>query len=630
MKQRTPLFSIKKFIFLTKLLLILSLFLLIFKLCLPYTGSTDIFHHLKTGEIILKNKKVPHQDIFSFGETKYWVNHQWLTQLIFYIIFSKFGWLGLLILKAVITIITFTILLIICLETSKNFFLSLIILILSISTAYIGIELRAQIFTYLFLIVLYYLIYIYHHKNKNYPLLIIPFLMWIWLNFHGAFFIGYIFMFIFLFGEFVKNVFPKFLYNFSLHCLPKIKIYYLIITIFISLLLGLINPNYYHIYTFPFTPLFNKDIYQITIEWSPPNLLNPLNYFYDLMLIITIIVFILSIKRVDFTTLILAISFIYFSLSSWRFIPIFAIIITPSLTENINNLLNLNKFFDYKKTFKTFKIIYLNFILLFSLIIIIHSFSYSYKYIRDKTWEIVISSQMPIGGINFLKRNYISGNMFTTYNTGAYCIFELYPRYKVGIDMRFDTVYTVEYIRKYQITIEGKEGWENFLREYNINSIFISNSTPLVRKLNKSNNWKIAYMDEKYVIFVRNIFANRKFIENYQKIEKYFNEAKEFIRDEKYDGAIAILNKILNIEPENVSVYNFLGIIYAEKNEISIAISYWNKAIEINPAYTPSRINLGFMYGSIGMKDKARKEFMKALEIEPNNEMIKKLLGRLR
>ncbi len=52
----------------------------------------DFWWHLKTGEYILNTRSIPKTDFFSFTNYgKAWVAHEWLSEAIFYAIYSRFG-----------------------------------------------------------------------------------------------------------------------------------------------------------------------------------------------------------------------------------------------------------------------------------------------------------------------------------------------------------------------------------------------------------------------------------------------------------------------------------------------------------------------------------------------------------
>ena len=71
----------------------------------------DIGRHLKTGEIIWQTKSVPTTNLFSFTEPDFpFTNHHWLSEVIFYGIFSLGGFTGLILLKVFVVLVTFLLL----------------------------------------------------------------------------------------------------------------------------------------------------------------------------------------------------------------------------------------------------------------------------------------------------------------------------------------------------------------------------------------------------------------------------------------------------------------------------------------------------------------------------------------
>jgi len=53
------------------------------------------------------------------------------------------------------------------------------------------------------------------------------------------------------------------------------------------------------------------------------------------------------------------------------------------------------------------------------------------------------------------------------------------------------------------------------------------------------------------------------------------------------------------------------------------ALSHWERAVKIDPTYAPAYNNLAIGYEQQGDFEKARMAYEKALELEPNNSLIK-------
>ena len=65
------------------------------------------------------------------------------------------------------------------------------------------------------------------------------------------------------------------------------------------------------------------------------------------------------------------------------------------------------------------------------------------------------------------------------------------------------------------------------------------------------------------------------------------------------------------------------GITVAQKGLWREAISRWERAVKLDPTYAAAFNNLGIGYEHEGDLDKARGAYEKALELEPNNALIR-------
>lgn len=65
------------------------------------------------------------------------------------------------------------------------------------------------------------------------------------------------------------------------------------------------------------------------------------------------------------------------------------------------------------------------------------------------------------------------------------------------------------------------------------------------------------------------------------------------------------------------------GITVAQRGLWREAIFQWERAIQIDPTYASAHNNLAIAYEHEGELDKARAAYEKALELEPNNALIK-------
>jgi tetratricopeptide (TPR) repeat protein len=140
-------------------------------------------------------------------------------------------------------------------------------------------------------------------------------------------------------------------------------------------------------------------------------------------------------------------------------------------------------------------------------------------------------------------------------------------------------------------------------------------------------------------------------IANYQKaikldptfMEAYINLGVVYIKTERFEEAIDILQKAHNINPEHwlikknlVVAYINLGVSYGRSGRIMDGISAYHEALVLDPQDTLALQNLSAAYNNLGVQSyyqgelqKACEAFNKALEVNPNNRIARDNLQSL-
>lgn len=86
----------------------------------------------------------------------------------------------------------------------------------------------------------------------------------------------------------------------------------------------------------------------------------------------------------------------------------------------------------------------------------------------------------------------------------------------------------------------------------------------------------------------------------------------------KIEEAKKLYEKSLLLNPDNEHALNNLGyLIHSKFEKHKVAIEYYKKAIKINPNLIIARINLAVAYNILNKVTKAKKEYLKILEIAP-------------
>ena len=82
--------------------------------------------------------------------------------------------------------------------------------------------------------------------------------------------------------------------------------------------------------------------------------------------------------------------------------------------------------------------------------------------------------------------------------------------------------------------------------------------------------------------------------------------------------AEALLQRAIELDPENKEAFFYLGSLYRSKREYAKAIQAYDKAIGLDPYFTDGLFNLGFLYYTTKDYVKAEQMFARAVELRPS------------
>ncbi len=251
----------------------------ILSLCV-YTGvmtlfqmsNNDIWIHLKTGEYVLTNGWVPQTDPYSFiAADRDYVAHEWLAGVLFYLVYSAGGVVGLIFFKSAVLAASCFILYRTArlLKSRIAVILPAYACLLYISTArYLE---RPHIFSYLMGALYLWLFFKYreHGRNRTW-LYVIPVAHAVWTNLHGGYVQGLAMVLTFALGESLIWTRARHLGIGEEKTIPGRDVGLLWLLAPACIVASLVNPYGYRLLLFPFhltgMEIFMESIY----EWQPP------------------------------------------------------------------------------------------------------------------------------------------------------------------------------------------------------------------------------------------------------------------------------------------------------------------------------------------------------------------------
>ena len=159
----------------------------------PPVPDPDVFARLAVGRLIVEGGAVTDQDPFAYTpRLERWIDHEWLSGLLFYEAWSVGGERALFMLQ--VLAIALTVLLLMLAQravSAEREWGSLVLILGAIPCMYLwATTVRSQAFTYLFLALLFLALARYYFDDRRLLLLLFPLVMAVWANAHGGFVTG--------------------------------------------------------------------------------------------------------------------------------------------------------------------------------------------------------------------------------------------------------------------------------------------------------------------------------------------------------------------------------------------------------------------------------------------------------
>lgn len=303
--------------------LILAVAVLTITLCLYSNGisGNDFWWHIKVGEWVAEHRSVPTTDIFSwYGVEKEipWVAHEWLSDLIFYGIYSTLGSVGVFVFCELAALLMIGLVFLrIKKYVGQNFafcgiFLSLFAVIVNLF--FYG---RPHIFGFFLVFAELWILYDFANDQTDKKICLIPLLAVLWSNLHGgSSSLSYVLCLIFLFSGLFDLSFGRV----ESRRFDKRALITLTAVTFGTIVGILINPVGLKVLSYPFVNLSDSISMSTISEWQSPDakqIGQLILYFMPMLLMSAGIV--CGKKSIRFVDILVMIAFMFLFFRSVRF-----------------------------------------------------------------------------------------------------------------------------------------------------------------------------------------------------------------------------------------------------------------------------------------------------------------------
>lgn len=470
------------------ILVIISLFIYVFSVNLLV--DSDLWGHLKFGQDIFMKLAVPRYDFYSYSSYgAQWINHEWLGELILYIIFKFTQGAGLIIFKYFMGLVVTFLIYISAIKNTKSLCLRLLFLALSLPVICSGFAIRPQIFTYVLFTALVLLIDNFENTHSRW-IYSLPVIFLFWQNVHGGFLAGLGILLLYTLLKISEGKATK-------------KLIFITIA---SIVATFINPYGLNNWYIVLDAVSRKRAY-IT-EWQQIGFTLEYIQYFALCLVAIVGLLFAKRRRSAYEIFSILISF-YFSFRYNRHVVLFAILVALYLPKYIDSFAG-NWLVRVENKFSK------NLLAVVFTCVSLYLFSATYYKGKNLLALEIPQDTFPIHAFKFIKYNNIKGNIFSSFDWSMMCISELSKTSKIFFDGRYEMVYRDNFIQGYFEVLFGKRDYKEFLRKFPETDImFLDKNAPLTRAISKDSEWIKVYSSSLAEIYLKNNQHNKNYIENF-------------------------------------------------------------------------------------------------------------------
>jgi len=487
----------------------------------------DIYWHMTNGRAMVETGRLVEQEIFSYTAAGTpFHNHEWLSQILFYLVFEQWGATGLHLLKVSLVAIAMGLLY----RTARGLgaspaFVALLCLLAVIAGLY-RYTVRPHLFSHIGLAALAYILYLYRAQRLSASALwALPPILIVWDWLHGAIY-GLLFLGVFVFGEYAKRLGQPLLKGWpGAVAMPAERLRALTLWTGITLALMLLNPWGPLSYDVFVELISGSRFVAQTQEFMPANWAE--HKLFWMLLGLTVAALIGARRHLDLTQLLLLLAFAVLAIRYSRAIGAFGLVAVPVIALSVAHLVGP---WQEQGAARGIRGTALALVVLGSLLYV--------GYIKfftptPRSFGMGMSDvYLPAGSVRFIQDVDLQGNLYNSGKFGGYLAYFISPERKI-FQYNHPSVFT----DPHRFVDNPHE-----LDKWNINYAIVGEPKEL-QKIFPMARWARVYREQAAVVVVRRSPQNRELIEKYA--IRYFHPMLSEVRLRRLAGDAYIYPRLI-------------------------------------------------------------------------------------
>lgn len=430
-------------------------------------GDNSALTHLATGQLIIQDWAIPRRDPFSFtaaGEP--WTVYSWLASTAMALVDRAWGGNGIQVWRAAMTCAlavvawrltrpagalagrVISVAMVLAVGTSAWTERPLLVALLLMALTVLMAERQAQ---------------------RTWPVAVV---MWVWVNVHGSFPFGLVYLGVRLLGRRLDRT-------------PPGRLPSLFGMAVVGTLAGGLNPLGPKLLIFPIELLGRHDLLERVVEWRSPNFSRPPNLALLAGLLLALL---LSSRRRSFEDALPAALFGAAACFAVRNSPLATLVLTPVLARGLEGLGTITG--ERRSPATAVAGLALAGVAATIVVVALQAPAYDLQ-------------KYPVAQVDWMERQGILDQRVATEDfVGNYLIARQGRDANVFFDDRFD-MYPRTVVTDSLALLDGKEGWQRRLEAYRIDAVLWQRSRPLAGLLALDPGWRVVRKDKGWVVAVR-------------------------------------------------------------------------------------------------------------------------------
>jgi len=463
-----------------------------------FVGSVqdpDFWWHIRIGRWMVENGRLPSTDIFTYTVPIHvWTDHEYLTEVLMWLIYSTAGAIGIAIFFGVITYAGFYLM---YRQVRREPF---VIVGVGLAVgAVAGAPIwgpRAQMITFaLTCLELYWLQG--YLSGRSRALQWFPLVIALWANLHGGWVIGFVWLGVALVAELIgwawnpsnpaHRVHVRFLAIISAACAVAV----------------LATPHGFSLYLYPFQTVASAAQERLIVEWFSPDFHQPFLRPFEVMVFLLVAGF--ALRRPTVYDLLLSLVALGLSLQSVRNVALFVAAATPVLIRTYSGYWKEVSAARGWKLALPSRSLFAAITALALLVVALATSVHIASEVSPSHQQSLTASNYPVAAADWLAAHpEVGTKMYNQYGWGGYLAYRFYPQPNRRVFIFGEAALMGDgLLNDYQAIQTLRSNWKTLLDGYGVDYVVYNRGEALANVLATQPDWKLVYEDSEAQIYVR-------------------------------------------------------------------------------------------------------------------------------